>query len=77
MFSSNNSGANRLLLTVEETASALNLGRSKVYDLISKGELPSIKIHGSRRVPVDLLNSWINDQVLATQGSGGRYHGCP
>ena len=55
----------KLLLSVEEAANALGLGRSKVYDLISKGDLPSIKIHGSRRVPVDHLKMWIANTYSA------------
>lgn len=53
----------KLLLTAEEAAQALSLSRSKVYDLIGKGEIPSVKIHGSRRVPVDQLIKWIASQI--------------
>ncbi len=39
-----------LLLKVEDAARLLSLGRSFTYSLISKGELPSVKIGGARRV---------------------------
>lgn len=60
----------KLLLTVEETASMLSLGRSKVYDLIAKGEIPSVKIWGSRRVPTDQLIGWLESQSKLTSLEG-------
>ncbi|MCW2722321.1 helix-turn-helix domain-containing protein [Pseudonocardia sp.] len=43
----------RLLLTAEEVAEVLNVGRCKVYDLIRNGEIESIKIGRLRRIPVN------------------------
>lgn len=63
----------KLLLNVEEAANALSLGRSKVYDLIAKGEIPSIKIHGSRRIPVDILREWIAAQSAPKTQMGGSW----
>jgi len=37
----------KILLTVEEAAALLNLGRNAVYALTQNGELPAIK-HGTR-----------------------------
>jgi excisionase family DNA binding protein len=48
----------RLLLTVEEAAELLHLGRSTVFDLIRSGELPSVKIGRSRRIPADSLRDF-------------------
>lgn len=64
------SGVNTLL-TVEEAARMTSLSRAKVFDLISKGEFPSVKIGGSRRIPVDQLNSWI-DQLCKVQSGRGQ-----
>lgn len=50
-----------LLLTAEEAARALRVGRSKVYDLMRSGELRSVKIGGSRRVSVTTLAEFIAD----------------
>ncbi len=52
-----------LLLRVEEVARALAIGRSKVYELIASGELPSLTIGSARRVPVDALQKWIAEHV--------------
>ncbi len=41
----------KLLLTPEETAEALSIGRSKVYELIGYGHLASVRIDKSRRIP--------------------------
>ena len=38
----------RLLLRPAEAADTLELGRSKMYHLIAIGEVPSIRIGGSR-----------------------------
>jgi len=46
----------KLLLTVTEAACLLSLGRSKTYELVRAGVIPSVRITGSRRIKVaDLL----------------------
>lgn len=48
-------GAVAHLLTVPQVAQALALGRAKTYQLVSRGEIASVKIDGSRRIrPADL-----------------------
>ena len=49
----------RLLLTVPEAAEALAISRSKLYELIAAGLVRSVRIDGSRRVPVDALESYV------------------
>ena len=49
---------NAILLTTEEAAELLNIGRSKVFDLIRNGELGSIKIGRLRRVPLDSIHEF-------------------
>jgi excisionase family DNA binding protein len=49
----------RLLLTVPEAAEALAISRSKFYELIASGLIASLRIDGSRRVPVAALNDYI------------------
>jgi excisionase family DNA binding protein len=49
----------KLVLTVNEAAQLLGVGRSKVYDIIRTGELPSIRIGSCRRVPMDALRGYI------------------
>ena len=57
----------RLLLRPVEAAEAIGIGRSKVYELLASGDLPSIRIGGSVRVPVAALQAWIERQ-LAERG---------
>jgi len=49
----------RLLLTVEEAAHRLGIGRSFAWELVRRGELPSIRLGRLVRVPVDALDEWI------------------
>lgn len=48
----------RLLLTAEEVAEALHIGRSRVYLLIASKELTSVKIGSLRRIPVDAVREY-------------------
>lgn len=49
----------KVLLTVEEAAERLSLGRTKVYELVARGELPSVVIGRCRRVPVQALEPFV------------------
>lgn len=53
----------KLLLRPVEAAEAIGIGRSKVYELIASGELPSVRIGASVRVPVEALRAWIAEQL--------------
>jgi len=48
----------RVLLTAEEVAEALHIGRTRVYDLIAAGEITSVKIGHLRRIPVDAVRDY-------------------
>jgi excisionase family DNA binding protein len=50
------------LLTVGDVAAILRLSRVKVYDLINKNGLPTVKISGARRIQPAKLQSWIEQQ---------------
>ena len=54
-----------LVLTVEETATALRLGRTACYEAIRRGEIPSVRIGRSLRVPRQAL-----EQLLNVNGHG-------
>jgi excisionase family DNA binding protein len=58
----------RLLLRPAEAAEAIGIGRSKIYELLASGELPSIRIGGSVRVPVDALRVWIETKTAERAG---------
>lgn len=49
----------KLLLTPEEAADLLSIGRSKVYELMGDGRLASVRIDASRRVPVNALVEFV------------------
>jgi excisionase family DNA binding protein len=53
----------RMLLRVSEVAEALGIGRSKAYELIAAGVIPSIRIGSSVRVPVEALREWTAQQL--------------
>lgn len=48
-----------LMLTVEEAARRLRLGRTLVYQLISSGELESVTVGRLRRVPAECLAEYV------------------
>lgn len=51
--------------SVTEVAKILGIGRSKAYELVASGEIPSIRF-GERllRVPLDGLNKWLKEQEV-------------
>lgn len=49
----------RLLLTVPEAAVALAISRSKLYELFAAGLVRSVRIDGSRRVPIEALEAYV------------------
>ncbi len=49
----------KLLLTAEEVAQALGIGRSKVYELMASGLLRSVVIGRLRRVPAVRLAEFV------------------
>lgn len=51
----------KLLLKPEEAAELLSIGRSKVYELIGTGELASVRIGASRRIPADALAEFVRE----------------
>lgn len=57
----------KLLLTVDEAADRLGIGRSHAYQCVLKGELESVKIGRSRRVPAKALEDFI--ERLSAQSS--------
>jgi excisionase family DNA binding protein len=47
------------LLTVPEAMTALRLSRATVYDLIRSGELGSVKVGRSRRIPTQAVTTFV------------------
>jgi len=50
----------KLLLTLPEASHVLAISRSKLYDLLNSGHLPSVHIGRSRRVRVRDIEKFIN-----------------
>ena len=53
-------GPRRLVLTVPEVAAELQIPASTVYDLIRRGEIPSVRVGKRIRVPQRRLEQWVN-----------------
>ena len=51
----------KLLLTTLEAATVLGISRSKVYELLTSGQLRSVQIGACRRVPADALQTFVAD----------------
>lgn len=57
-----------LLLTVEDAAARLGIGRTVMYALVKSGDVESIRIGHLRRIPVDALHAFV--EALRTQNPG-------
>ena len=49
-----------MLLRPEEVARSLAIGRTAVFELIRTGELRSVKIGKSRRIPADAVVEYVS-----------------
>ena len=59
-----------MLMSVAELRCWLNLSRSKIYELISSGEISSIRFGRSIKIPRDCLKSLIEAGEDGRPGSG-------
>jgi excisionase family DNA binding protein len=59
-----------LLLTPEETAAQLGLGRTKTFELIREGLIESVLIGRLRRVPADAVPRYVS-RLRSEQGQAG------
>ena len=57
----------KLLVTVDEAARRLSLGRTTVYTLLVRGDIESVKVGRARRVPVRALTRFVQGQLDAAQ----------
>jgi excisionase family DNA binding protein len=56
------------MLRVPELAERLDVSEQSVYRLLSSGALPGIRVGGVWRVPAEVLDRWINEQLSDTRG---------
>jgi len=53
----------KILLRVEEVAQMLGIARCRVFDLINSGDLVSVKIGASRRIPEQAVRDYVTRLV--------------
>ena len=58
-----------LLFTPEQAAHLLGIGRTRLYQLLATGQLPSVKLGSSRRVTREALERYV--AMLAGNGRQG------
>ena len=58
----------QLLLSVEQAAKRLGLGRTVMFGLVKSGEIESVKIGRSRRIPADALVTYVKKLRESEQG---------
>jgi excisionase family DNA binding protein len=51
--------ADVLAVSVAEAAALMNISRAKLYELIARGEIPSIRVGGRRLVRVEALRAFL------------------
>jgi excisionase family DNA binding protein len=61
-----------LLLSPNEAARRLSLGRTRLYQLLGSGELASVQVGRLRRIPTRALRDYV-DGLVAAQAGESRY----
>ena len=52
----------KLLLKPSEAAEVLGIGRSLIYELIARREIPSVRLGRCLRVPTESLQQWLRER---------------
>jgi excisionase family DNA binding protein len=74
------SSIDAVLLTVEEAAIRLRVGRTTMYALVSSGAVESVKVGRLRRVPVECVDAYVttlrtaSDPITVAALGRRRYH---
>jgi excisionase family DNA binding protein len=55
----------RLMYRPEEAAEALAVGRTRIYAALASGELRSVRVGRSRRIPADALHEYAESLATA------------
>jgi excisionase family DNA binding protein len=56
-----------MVLTVEEAAERLGIGRTLMYALVKSGDVESIAIGRLRRIPLDALDDFVDNLRAAVK----------
>ena len=59
-MSTNDGTTVRLLLTIEQAAQCLGIGRTLMYALVRDGNVESVQIGRLRRIPADALSRYVD-----------------
>lgn len=59
----------QLLYRPEDAARLLDIGRSTLFELLASGEVPSVRIGRSRRVPRAALEAYVERLSCATHSA--------
>lgn len=59
----------RVLLTVDEAAERLHIGKTKTYALVKTGEIESVLIGRLRRIHIDAINTYAAHLAAEQQDS--------
>jgi len=62
MESSQDGATQRLLLRIPEVAETLGIGRTKIYEMIATGELPTVRFGRAVRISVTTLQKWVEER---------------
>lgn len=60
----------KLLLTVDEAADMLSLGRTYVYQLVMCNKIASVKLGRKRRIPISALQDFISQHITLQKTEG-------
>lgn len=61
--------APRVLLTVEQAAEAIGIGRTTMFALLKSGQVASVLVGRLRRVPLDQVHAY-TDRLMTEQHPG-------
>jgi excisionase family DNA binding protein len=53
----------KVLVSVDEAAALLSVGRWTIYQMIARQELPSVKLGRIRRIPMMALRVFVSEQI--------------
>jgi len=57
-------------IKVSELAGKLNISRSKAYQVVKEGKIPSVNIDGCIRVPEDYVDNMLYRQIEEWENAG-------
>jgi excisionase family DNA binding protein len=54
---------NKLLISTGEAADWLGIGKTKLYELIGRGDIPTVRIGRAVRIPAAAIEDWVRRQL--------------